>query len=46
MALASEKAVYLSNRMTELGFGHLFNRVPLFVHNTGALHTASNSTYS
>ena len=46
MALASEEAVYLSNMMTELGFGKRFPSVPLFVDNTGALHITGNSTYS
>ena len=46
MALASKEAIYLSNMMAELGFGKLFNSVPLFVKNTGALHIAGNSTYS
>lgn len=46
MALASKEAVYLSNMMTELGFGKLFDSVPLFGDNTGALHIARNSTYS
>ncbi|CAM9522413.1 unnamed protein product, partial [Laminaria digitata] len=46
MALVSKEAVYLSNMMAELGFGKLFNSVPLFVENTGALHIAGNSTYS
>ena len=46
VALASKEAVYLSNRMAELGFGKLFHSVPLFVDNTGALHIAGNSTYS
>lgn len=46
MALASEEAVYLSNMMTELGFGKLLNSAPLFGDNTGALHVTGNSTYS
>ena len=45
VALASKEAVYLSNRMAELGFGKLFHSVPLFVDNTGALHIAGNRTY-
>ena len=32
--------------MTELGFEKLFESVPLFGDNTGALHIAGNSTYS
>ena len=31
--------------MAELGFGKLFESVPLFGANTGALHKAGNSTY-
>ena len=31
--------------MTELGFGQLFDRKPLFVDNTGALHIAGESKY-
>ena len=46
MALVSKEAVYLSNMMTELGFGKRFHSVPFFVDNTGALHIAGNSTYS
>ena len=46
MAQASKEAVYLSNMMAELGFGKLFESVPLFGDNTGALHIAGNSTYS
>ena len=46
MAHASKDAVYLSNMMAELGFGKLFESVPLFGDNTGALHIAGNSTYS
>ena len=32
--------------MAELGFGKLFESVPLFDDNTGALHIAGNSIYS
>ena len=46
MALASKEAAYLSSMMTELGFGQMFDIVPLFVDNTGALHIAGISTYS
>ena len=46
MAHASKEAVYLSNMMAELGFGKLFESVPLFGDNTGAVHIAGNSTYS
>ena len=46
MALASKQAVYLSNVMAALGFPQLFDSVPLFFDNTGALHIAGNSTYS
>ena len=45
MAHASKEAVYLSNMMAELGVGKLFESVPLFGDNTGALHIAGNSTY-
>ena len=38
--------MYLSNMMAELGFGKLFESVPLFGDNTGALHIAGNITYS
>ena len=38
--------MYLSSMMVELGFGKLFESVPLFGDNTGALHIAGNSTYS
>ena len=38
MAHASKEAVYLSNIMAKLGFGKLFERIPLFGDNTGALH--------
>ena len=46
MAHASKEAVYLSNIMADLRFGKLFESVPLFVDNTGALHIAGNITYS
>ena len=46
MAHASKEAVYLSNMMAELGFETLFESVPLFGDNTGALHIAGNSTYN
>ena len=46
MVLASKGAVYLFNTMTELGFGKLFNSVPLFVDSTDALLITGNSTYS
>ncbi|CAM9240520.1 unnamed protein product [Laminaria digitata] len=46
IALGSKDAVYLSNMMTELGFGKLFDSVQCFVDNTDALHIAGNSTYS
>ena len=46
MAYASKQAVYLFNMMAELGFGKLFESVPLFGDNTGALHIAGNGTYS
>ena len=46
IAHASKEAVYLSNMMTELGFGKLFAGVPLFGDNTGALHISGNSNYS
>lgn len=45
MPLTSKEAIFLSNMMAELGFGKLFNSVPLFGGKTGALHTAGNSTY-
>ena len=45
MARASKEAVYISNMMAELGFGKLFESVPRFGGNTGALHIAGNSTY-
>ena len=46
MAHASKEAVYLSNMMAELGLGKLFESLPLFGDNTGALLTTGNSTYS
>ena len=46
MAHARKEAVYLSNMMAELAFGKLFESVPLFGDNTGALHIAGISTYS
>ena len=46
MAHASNEAVFLSNMMVELGFRKLFESVPLFGDNTGALHVTGNSTYS
>ena len=46
MAHASKEAVYLSNMMAELGSGKLFESVPLFGDNTGALHIAGNITYT
>ena len=45
MALASKQVVYLSNVMAALGFPQLFDSVPLFFDNTGALHIAGNRTY-
>ena len=46
MAHASKKAVHLSNLMAELKCGNLFESVPLFGDNTGALLIAGSSTYS
>ena len=46
MTHENKEAVYISNMTAELGFGRLFESVPLFGDNTGALHTAGNSTYS
>ena len=46
MAHENKEAVYISNMTAELGFGRLFESVPLFGDNTGALHMAGNSTYS
>ena len=46
MEHASKEAVYLSNMTAELGFGKLFESVPLFGDNIGAVHIAGNRTYS
>lgn len=43
MALASKQAIYVSNMMTELGLGQLFDSALLLVDKTGALHVAGNS---
>ena len=45
-ALAMKEAVFCSNMMKELGFGARFDRVPLHIDNTSALHVAGNRTYS
>ena len=44
MAQASKEAVYLSNLMAELGLKKMFESVPFFGDNTGALRIAGNST--
>ena len=46
MAHASKEAVDLSSMMAELGFGKLFEIVPLFGDIAGALHITGNRTYS
>ena len=46
MAHESKEGVYLSKMMAALGFGKLFESVPLFGDNTEALDIAGNSTYS
>ena len=46
MEHASKKTVYLSNVMAELEFGRLFESVPLFGDNNGAVRIAGYSTYS
>ena len=46
MEHASMEAVYISNMVAELGFGKLFESVPLFGDKTGAVHIAGNRTYS
>ena len=38
------EAVFCSNRMSGLGFGESFDRVPLHINNTSALHIADNRT--
>ena len=43
MAHASKEAVDLSTMMAELGFGNMFESVPLFGDNTGALHSTWRS---
>lgn len=45
MALASKEMVYLSDMMTNVGIGNVFNSVPLFGDSAGALHVAGNSIY-
>ena len=46
MEHAGKEAVYLSSMFAELGFGKLFESLPLFGDNTGAVRIAGNSTYS
>ena len=45
-ALTMKEAVFCSNMMTELGFGHQFGQVPLYIDNTATLHVLGNQAFS